>query len=110
MVFTTLTFALFLIIVFTMYWTLRRQSWRNLLIVIASYIFYGWWDWRFCMLMLGTSLMDFFIGLAMGKAKSQPARRLLLLLSLLGNLGCLGFVKYFNIFAETAQVLAQTLG
>jgi len=110
MIFTTLTFAVFLIIVFAAYWILPRQSWRNGLIVIASYVFYGWWDWRFCGLMLATSLLDFALGLAMGAAKRTPTRRLLLVFSLLSNLGCLGFFKYFNFFAENFALAAGRFG
>jgi len=110
MIFTSLTFAIFLIVVFTTYWMLRRQSWRNLLLAVASYLFYSWWDWRFCLLMLATSLMDFGLGLALGAAKHQSTRRWLLLLSVLGNLGTLAFFKYFNFFAENFQVLASKFG
>jgi alginate O-acetyltransferase complex protein AlgI len=110
MIFTSLTFAIFLVLVFAMYWALPRQSWRNLLIVLSSYVFYGWWDWRFCALMLGTSLLDFALGLALGATRRPGKRRLLMILSLLSNLGCLGFFKYFNFFAENFEVLANRFG
>ena len=73
MIFTSLTFAIFLVIVFAVYWMLPRQSWRNVLIVGASYVFYGWWDWRFCGLMLATSLVDYVLGLALAMGGGDPA-------------------------------------
>jgi D-alanyl-lipoteichoic acid acyltransferase DltB (MBOAT superfamily) len=110
MLFTTLTFAIFLTIVFAAYWSLPRQSWRNTLIVVVSYVFYGWWDWRFCGLMLATSLLDYAIGLAMGATGRPRIRRALLVFSLLSNLGCLAFFKYFNFFAENFSLLANRFG
>jgi len=54
MTFTTITFALFFIIVFGVYWSIRSKTWQNVLLLVASYIFYGWWDYRFC----GTARTD----------------------------------------------------
>lgn len=110
MIFTSLTFVIFLVLVFATYWALPRQSWRNLLIVVASYVFYGWWDWRFCSLMLGTSLLDFGLGLAIQRAQAAAARRTLLIISLISNLGTLALFKYFNFFTQNAQALAESMG
>jgi D-alanyl-lipoteichoic acid acyltransferase DltB (MBOAT superfamily) len=105
--FITLTFAIFLVFVFAAYWALPSQFPRNLLIVVASYIFYGWWDWRFCLLMAGASLIDYLLGLAISSTTNIRHRRLLLVLSLSANLGLLGFFKYFNFFADSfAQMLS----
>ncbi len=59
MTFTTLTFPIFLAIVFTLYWSVRSHVAQNRVLLLASYTFYAWWDWRFCFLMLASSLVDF---------------------------------------------------
>jgi D-alanyl-lipoteichoic acid acyltransferase DltB (MBOAT superfamily) len=100
--FNSIDFAVFLPIVFLLYWlvfpnNLKKQ---NLLIVVASYIFYGWWDWRFLALILISTLIDYFIGLKLEHTSQHKKRKLLLWLSILANLGILGFFKYFNFFIE----------
>src|SRR6185295_6524407 len=62
MSFTTLTFLVFLTLVFSAYWSIRSRSAQNVLLLVSSYCFYGWWDYRFCVLMLLTSLQDFAVG------------------------------------------------
>ena len=67
----------FFVVVYALYLgTMKRLRLQNGMLLVASYVFYGWWDWRFCSLMLGTSLLDFGLGLAMGRASSMAARRL----------------------------------
>jgi alginate O-acetyltransferase complex protein AlgI len=110
MTFTTLTYLLFLPLVFAIYWSLRSRPAQNVLLLVCSYVFYGWWDWRFCALMLGSSLVDYFVGLRLAKTESQSGRRGLLTLSLVTNLGLLGVFKYFNFFAESFQALALQCG
>ncbi len=110
MTFTTLTFFIFLVIVFTLYWSLRNRRAQNALLVIASYIFYGWWDWRYCLLMVAASFLDFFVGLGLNKTEVVWKRKLLLTCGLTGNLSMLGFFKYFNFFAENFQLAAAKLG
>jgi len=110
MSFTTLTFLIFLVTVFALYWGVGTRRAQNLLLVIAGYIFYGWWDWRFCLLMFAASFLDFFVGLGLNKVDDPRGRKLLLICGLTGNLGMLGFFKYFNFFAENFQALATTLG
>jgi alginate O-acetyltransferase complex protein AlgI len=108
--FTTLAYLAFLPTVFSLYWLLRRRTAQNVLLIMASYIFYGWWDYRFCFLMLASSLVDFFIGLAMQSASRVPTRRALLGFSLLANLGMLGVFKYFGFFTANFQALANAVG
>lgn len=108
--FTTLTFLAFLPAVFAVYWSVRRRTVQNVLLILASYVFYGWWDYRFCLLMLVSSLVDFLVGLALRSREQLTIRRALLGLSLIANLGLLGVFKYFNFFAETFEVLATTVG
>jgi len=73
---------------------------RNLFIVAVSYLFYGWWDWRFLGLIVLSSVVDYSIGQAMGNASDARVRKRLLYMSLATNLGILGFFKYFNFFTE----------
>jgi len=78
---------------------------RNLLIVAASYLFYGWWDWRFLALLFGSSTFDFLVGLALEKLPDPRRRRLLLAASIVVNLVILGFFKYYNFFIESLTAL-----
>ncbi len=83
---------------------------RNLFLVAASYVFYGWWDWRFLSLIAASSLLDYAVGIGLGRARAPAARRLLLAASLAGNLGLLGFFKYFDFFLESLRAAAAALG
>lgn len=102
MLFNSFDFAIFLPIVFLLYWygTKGRVSYQNVLIVVASYVFYGWWDWRFLSLMFISTCVDYFIALAIVKQESLKSKKSLLLLSIAVNIGILGFFKYFNFFTE----------
>jgi alginate O-acetyltransferase complex protein AlgI len=108
--FTTVTFILFLLVVFTLHWSFRGRRMRNAVLLIGSYVFYSWWDWRFSGLMLAASLMDYAAGVGMQKVGQSPWRKRILLISLVGNLGMLGLFKYFNFFATNLQILAHALG
>jgi alginate O-acetyltransferase complex protein AlgI len=110
MLFTTLTFAIFLVVFLILYWTFDTVRVQNILIVIGGYFFYGWWDWRFCSLMLITTFLDYSVALGMGKTNKPQWRRLFLGASLIGNIGLLAFFKYFNFFAENFTVLANSVG
>ncbi len=110
MTFTTFTFVVFLAVVFALYWLIRDRTGQNLLIVLSSYFFYGWWDWRFMGLMLAASLVDYATGLGLEATRRPLYRRLLLAVSLCTSLGLLGFFKYFNFFAENLQAAAAALG
>lgn len=102
MLFNSLDFAIFLPIVFFLYWfvTNRNLKLQNFLIVAASYVFYGWWDWRFLTLILLSTLVDYSIGYGLGKVDKSSKRKALLWASVLVNLGLLGFFKYYNFFLE----------
>ncbi len=102
MLFNSLDFAIFLPIVFILYWFVFNKSlkWQNLLIVIASYVFYGWWDWRFLSLIAFSTLVDYFVGLGLLNQKNPKKQKLLLFISLFVNLGLLGFFKYYNFFLD----------
>jgi alginate O-acetyltransferase complex protein AlgI len=112
MLFNTLAFAIFLPVVFMVYWSwanygVRR---RNLFIILASYVFYGWWDWRFLGLIVVSSLVDYTIGILLSSTQAERKRKLLLLLSIGVNLGLLGFFKYYNFFVDNAVLLIESVG
>ena len=102
MLFNSIDFALFFPIVFVLYWfvTHKNIKLQNLLIVLASYIFYGWWDWKFLSLILFSSIVDYLVGLGLSKQESKVKRKLLLWASIIINLGFLGIFKYYNFFLE----------
>ena len=121
MSFTSIAFLVFLPVVWATYWGLGRREWQNLLLVCASYVFYGWWDERFCVLMLTSSLVDYGLGLALGPSSPDSdrgesrwfgigRRRLLLGMSLACNLGLLGVFKYFGFFVDSFQAAAGLIG
>jgi D-alanyl-lipoteichoic acid acyltransferase DltB (MBOAT superfamily) len=102
MLFTSLDFAIFLPIVFILYWfvTQKNLKLQNALIVVASYIFYGWWDWRFLSLIIFSTVVDYLIGQRLRTEDKQSKRKVLLWTSIIVNLGFLGFFKYYNFFLE----------
>ena len=102
MLFNSIDFAIFLPIVFLLYWFVfnKNLKYQNLLIVAASYLFYGWWDWRFLSLILFSTLVDYTIGRRLLNEENQTKRKILLWTSLLVNLGFLGFFKYYNFFLD----------
>lgn len=111
MIFNSIEFALFLPVVFILYWfVFKRFHVQNLLIVFASYVFYGWWDWRFLTLILVSTIIDYIVGLALGDAQKPNKRKGLLLISLLSNLGILGVFKYYDFFVDNFITLMQLFG
>ena len=110
MTFTTLSFVLFFVSVFLVYWALPGRRSRNAWIVVASYFFYGWWNYLFCVLILASSLVDYAVARGMDASSSPRSRRLLLLTSLSFNVGLLGYFKYANFFIDSAVELANAIG
>jgi len=102
MLFNSIDFAIFLPLVFAVYWLLKNHGlkWQNAFLLVSSYIFYGWWDWRFLSLIIFSSFIDYFLGLSIAKSDRPKRRKLFLILSLVVNLGFLGFFKYYNFFAQ----------
>jgi len=103
MLFNSIDFIVFLPIVFILYWfvTQRNLKVQNSLLLTASYVFYGWWDWRFLSLIIFSSFVDYYVGVSLSKAKAPKKRKIILWSSILVNLGFLGFFKYYNFFAES---------
>ena len=109
MLFNSFEYLLFLPIVFLLYWfvfdyALRRCKhqllWQNLFVVIASYIFYGWWDWRFLILIAITTILSFLSGLGIEYARSQRSKKAVMIANIIVNLGILGIYKYYDFFAR----------
>src|SRR6202050_4545433 len=103
MLFHTVTYAIFLPTVWLLYLLAGRLSVRaqNLVLLVASYFFYGWWDWRFLGLIFISSLVDYIVGLSLDATRVARARRFVLLASLVVNLGILGFFKYYDFFLSS---------
>ena len=104
MLFNSIEFAIFLPIVFLLYWFVfnRNLKLQNLFIVVASYVFYGWWDWRFLVLLAFTSLFSYASGLAIEKYRDTPGKaRAANILNIVINLLILGVFKYYNFFVTS---------
>ncbi len=95
MLFNSIEFAIFLPIIFILYWFVAKKNLKiqNTLLVIASYFFYGWWDWRFLSLIIFSSFVDYLVGIGLSKNKTQKKRKILLLTSIFVNLG---FLQQFS--------------
>ena len=107
MLFNSFEFFVFLPIVFVLYWWVfgyalqgskKQLLFQNLLVVVSSYLFYGWWNWRFLLLIAFTTLCSFFSGIAIEKSTSQVSKKLWMLLNVLVNLFVLGVYKYYDFF------------
>jgi alginate O-acetyltransferase complex protein AlgI len=112
MLFNSIDFAVFLPIVFFLYWFVlnRNLKVQNIFLIYVSYIFYGWWDYRFLILIAISSFVDFLVGKALGNTNDIRKRKILLQLSIFVNLGLLGFFKYFNFFSENFSKAFTFLG
>ena len=112
MLFNSIDYLIFLPTVFLLYWILFKKSFRaqNFLILIASYIFYGLWDWRFLTLILFSTVVDYIIGQYIYHASNFKVRKIYLGISIAFNLGLLGFFKYFNFFVESWADLLSLIG
>src|SRR5438105_4732406 len=110
MLFNSSIFAVFLAVVLLGHWTLTGRRARNLLLLGASYLFYGWWDWRFLGLLIGTSTLDYAMGIAIHDATVERQRKVYLWVSCGANVAALVFFKYFNFFSENLRLGLGTLG
>lgn len=112
MLFNSLDFAIFLPIVFILYWFVFNKSvkWQNLLVAASSYFFYSWWDWRFLSLICFSTLIDYLVGVSLGKTQAPTKRKVLLWISILVNLGFLGFFKYYNFFLDNFKSAFSVAG
>lgn len=111
MLFNSLPFAVFLPIVFTVYWALHNSlRSQNIMLLTASYIFYGWWDARFLSLIVASTVVDYLLGQYLAAATNALKRKLLLTASMIFNLGLLGVFKYYNFFMENFMEIANSVG
>jgi alginate O-acetyltransferase complex protein AlgI len=103
MIFNSIEFGYFLPIVFILYWfvTNRNLKLQNLFLLVASYFFYGWWDWRFLSLIFFSSIIDFTIGRMLSSQENDSKRKTLLFVSVFVNIGLLAFFKYYNFFIDS---------
>ena len=109
MVFNSLTFLVFFAVVVAGYYRLAHRG-QNLFLLIASYVFYGWWDWRFLFLLLFSTVFDYGCALWIDREPSPSKRKIFLSFSMFVNLGVLGIFKYFNFFASSLQHVLQAMG
>ncbi|MDH7446554.1 MBOAT family O-acyltransferase [Aquimarina sp. 2201CG14-23] len=103
MLFNSLDFFIFLPVVFIAYWFFFRKNLKlqNIFILVASYLFYGMWDWRFLFLILASTTVDYFVGQSIHASDSNKKRKIWLWVSVIFNIGLLGFFKYYNFFIES---------
>ncbi|MBN9337451.1 MAG: MBOAT family protein, partial [Chryseobacterium sp.] len=110
MLFNSLSFAIFLPIVFVLYWLTKARRKQNILLMIASYYFYACWDWRFLFLLAFSTFLDYYTGLKIEKSQKKSSKKFWFWLSVGVNLGFLGFFKYYNFFAESFAELFAGFG
>lgn len=112
MLFNSIDFAIFLPVVFVLYWFVLNKDLRqqNVLLVVASYVFYGWWDWRFLSLILFSTIIDYTVGRLLRTEEDLGKRKVLLWISILVNLGFLGFFKYYNFFLDNFMTAFSFFG
>lgn len=110
MLFTQLEFPIFFVIVLIAAWLARGRVIRNSILLVASYYFYAYWDYRFCGLLVLSTVVDFFAARRIDGTDQRSSRQRWLLVSLTVNLGVLGYFKYCNFFIESAQPLLMSLG
>nr|WP_294925834.1 MBOAT family O-acyltransferase [uncultured Flavobacterium sp.] len=112
MFFNSIAFAVFLPIVFFLYWFVfnKTKSTQNALLIIASYYFYSCWDWRFLFLLVFSTFLDYYTGIQIEKAKSEKSRKFWFWLSIVVNLGFLGIFKYYNFFSVSFSELLNSVG
>jgi D-alanyl-lipoteichoic acid acyltransferase DltB (MBOAT superfamily) len=111
MLFPTLTFGIFFLIVFTVSWSMRwTPVSRKWFLVAASYFFYGWWDWRFTLLLFGTTFVNYLAGLALSRSSRVGARKMIVGVTVTVDLGVLAFFKYYDFFLTSLDGLLNSLG
>lgn len=111
MLFNSIEYLIFLPIVFLIYWLLSSDfKKQNILLLISSYIFYGWWDYRFLSLIIFSSFLDYYVGQKIEEAQSNKNKKRWLLVSLCSNLGLLGVFKYYNFFADSFESTMSSIG
>ena len=112
MLFNSIEFIFFLIIVYCLHWVIIKNNYyqQNIILLVSSYVFYGWWDWRFLALIFLSTFVDFSIGLKIFNSNNVIKKKIFLSISVLLNLALLGFFKYFNFFIDSWMNFLSSLG
>jgi D-alanyl-lipoteichoic acid acyltransferase DltB (MBOAT superfamily) len=112
MLFNSINFAIFLPVVFVLYWFIVNKNLKtqNLLLLVSSYFFYAFWDWRFLFLLIFSTLLDYFTGLKMSQTQNEKTKRTWFWISIFVNLGFLGVFKYYNFFAASFATAISNFG
>ncbi|WP_339624085.1 MBOAT family O-acyltransferase [uncultured Winogradskyella sp.] len=111
MLFNSIEYLIFLPIVFIIYWLLKSNyKNQNILLLVSSYVFYGWWDYRFLSLIVFSSFLDYYVGQKIESAYGDKNKKRWLIVSLCSNLGLLGVFKYYNFFAESFANTMSSIG
>jgi D-alanyl-lipoteichoic acid acyltransferase DltB (MBOAT superfamily) len=112
MLFNSFVFLVFFVIVYSVYWGILNKTVRgqNIFLSICSFIFYGWWNWKFLLLLWLSLFVDFFVGKFLGSTLNEKKRKGLIIFSLVFNIGLLGFFKYFNFFIHSAGLVLLKIG
>ena len=112
MLFNSVEYLLFLPIVFVLYWYVfnGKARYQNILLIFASYVFYGWWDWRFLVLIMASTLVDYLVGRQIYKFADNIKSKAWLWVSVAFNVGLLGFFKYYNFFTDSFIDMISTMG
>ncbi len=109
MIFNSIVFLIFILAFLPLYFALKGRN-RMWLCLAASYLFYGWWDWRFLGLVLFTTTLDYSLGIVIRDTPDEAKKKKLVVLSVFMNLGFLGFFKYFNFFADSFRTMLLNFG
>ena len=109
MIFNSFSFIAFFLVVYSLYLVLAHR-WQNRMLLVASYVFYGWWDWRFLGLIALSTVVDYFAGLGISSTTVKNRRRRYLCVSVFTNLGILGLFKYTNFFVQSLSDSLAVLG
>ena len=109
MLFHSLEFAVFFPVVIGLYFILSHK-WQNRMLLLASYIFYGSWDWRYLSLILISTFADYFCGIGIDNTTSEKRKKTFLRVSIATNLSLLGVFKYYDFFAENFQSFSANMG
>jgi D-alanyl-lipoteichoic acid acyltransferase DltB (MBOAT superfamily) len=109
MLFNSLSFIIFIGVFFVIYFALNKRQ-KIYFSLLASYVFYGWWDWRFLALIAASTAIDYFVGLKIELEENQSKRKEMLLISVFFNLGMLASFKYFNFFIDNFSSAMLSIG
>ncbi len=112
MLFNSIEYSLFLIVVFLIYWLVLAGNLRiqNVFLLFAGYFFYGYWDWRFLFLLIGLTLINYLIGLKIDRTARSVSRRIWLIIAVVVDIGVLGIFKYYNFFIDSFVDVVSVFG